>query len=99
MNLVWIGMAAAIILSEKALPHGVLLSRVVGVSLVAIGIAGVIAPDTVGDHVTRACGVAWSRIAWSFDRNGSRRAVRSASPDSPETSKASAMTSRARSNS
>jgi hypothetical protein len=36
-----------LIFSEKALPHGVLLSRVVGVSLVAIGIAGVIAPDTV----------------------------------------------------
>jgi predicted metal-binding membrane protein len=47
MNLVWMGMVAAIIFSEKALPHGALLSRVVGVSLVAIGIAGVIAPDTV----------------------------------------------------
>jgi len=45
MNLVWMGIVAAIIFSEKALPHGVLVSRVVSVSLIGVGVAGLVAPD------------------------------------------------------
>ena len=45
MNLVWMGIVAAIIFAEKALPHGVLVSRVVSVSLIGVGVAGLVAPD------------------------------------------------------
>lgn len=38
MNLVWMGVVAAVIFAEKVLPGGALLSRVTGIALVAAGV-------------------------------------------------------------
>jgi predicted metal-binding membrane protein len=47
MNFVWMAAVPAIIFAEKALPHGVLISRAVAVLLIVIGTAGVVAPQNV----------------------------------------------------
>ncbi|HEU0247491.1 MAG TPA: DUF2182 domain-containing protein [Gaiellaceae bacterium] len=44
MNLVWMGIVPAIIFAET-IPHGVLVSRVVSVSLIGVGVAGLVTPD------------------------------------------------------
>jgi predicted metal-binding membrane protein len=47
MSLVWMVVVAAVIFAEKVLPHGVRLSRVAAVALVALGIWVVVSPSTV----------------------------------------------------
>jgi predicted metal-binding membrane protein len=47
MSLVWMVLVAAVIFAEKVLPHGVQLSRVAAVALVALGIWVAVSPSTV----------------------------------------------------
>ena len=47
MNLLWIGLIAAFVLAEKALPKGEIVARVAGVILMLVGI-GVVARHVLG---------------------------------------------------
>jgi predicted metal-binding membrane protein len=47
MSLVWMVVVGAVIFAEKVLPHGIRLSRVVAVALLAVGIWVAFSPSTV----------------------------------------------------
>jgi predicted metal-binding membrane protein len=47
MSLFWMAIVAAVILAEKALPHGERLTKILGVALVALGIWIAAAPGSV----------------------------------------------------
>ena len=39
MNLVWMGILSAVIFVEKSIPQGVVIGKVVGIALIALGVA------------------------------------------------------------
>jgi predicted metal-binding membrane protein len=47
MSILWMAVVAAVIFAEKVLPHGVALTRVVAVALVALGLWVGLSPSSV----------------------------------------------------
>jgi len=45
MNLVWMAALALIFLGEKNWRHGIILSRIVGISIAVLGLAIILHPD------------------------------------------------------